>query len=269
MLAGMALAIGAMEPALGCAAESRCDVAGGYYLWRAPAGWDGSAALPAIVYFHGWQGSAEDVLADTAMKKALDDAGILLIAPNGAGRTWSYPGSPGRHRDEFAFVSAVLDDAEARLPLRRDRLVASGFSQGGSMVWNLACRLAPRFAAFAPIAGAFWRPHPEHCATPPIRLRHVHGTADRTVPMEGRTLRGGVYRQGDVREGWALWLKANACPPKPPVTERAGGLSCETWADCGSRRRLSLCLHDGGHDMDSRWLVEAVRWLEEEIAAGR
>ena len=45
-----------------------------------------------------------------------------------------FPGSPENHRDEFAFVKAVLDDAEARYPIDTRRLWASGFSQGASMV---------------------------------------------------------------------------------------------------------------------------------------
>ena len=48
------------------------------------------------------------------MARVVSDLGARLVAPDGAGRTWSYPGSPGHYRDEFAFIGAVLDDIGRR-----------------------------------------------------------------------------------------------------------------------------------------------------------
>ena len=39
----------------------------------------------------------------------------------------------------------------------------------------------------APVAGAYWEPLPETCPSGPMSLRHVHGLADPTVPMKGRS----------------------------------------------------------------------------------
>jgi polyhydroxybutyrate depolymerase len=250
-------------PAGACAAGAHCAVSGGHYIYRLPAGWDGKEKLRSVVFFHGWQGTADAIIADQSLGALLDREKILLVAPQGEGKTWSFPGSPGRHRDEFAFVGAVLDDALARLPIDPERLIASGFSQGGSMVWNLACHMAPRFSAFAPIAGAFWRPHPERCTSGPVLIRHVHGTSDTTVPMQGRALRGGLFRQGDVREGWQLLIAANACANAPAKRETKANMVCETWTDCGNGRAMALCLHPGGHEMERTWLAEAFDWLEQ------
>ena len=59
----------------------------------------------------------------------MDRLGVLLIAPHGEGETWSFPGSPGRFRDEFELVRDVLDDVGKRFPVDARRLVASGFSR--------------------------------------------------------------------------------------------------------------------------------------------
>jgi polyhydroxybutyrate depolymerase len=196
----------------------------------------------------------------------MDQLGVLLIVPHGEGETWSYPGSPAQNRDEFAFVHEVLDDVEKRLPIDLKRLTASGFSQGGSMVWYLACRMGLRFSAFAPIAGAFWRPHPTRCDGGPVFLTHVHGINDHTVPMEGRELRGGQYRQGDVREGLKLFLKGNACEA-PPAVRTESVLACEIWRGCDSGREVRLCLHRGGHDFDPRFVEDAVREADKRATA--
>ncbi len=143
-----------------CPAEGGCSVAGGSYRILIPPGGRPGQRYGAIVYFHGYQGSAAETIADDALAGVARRLGVALIAPEGLGRSWSFPGSPSRRRDEFAFVGQVLDDATRRFPVDPQRLMASGFSQGGSMVWYLACRMPARFAAFAPIAGAFWEPLP-------------------------------------------------------------------------------------------------------------
>ncbi|CAH1669959.1 Polyhydroxybutyrate depolymerase [Hyphomicrobiales bacterium] len=266
-LAGFAMtatAVVAQEPALpksdnACSAPSGCKVVSGSYRIVLPPQAAKERPVGAIVYFHGYQGSAEEVIGDPGLAAVARRIGVALIAPDGAGRSWSYPGSPAHHRDEFAFVGQVLDDVVARFPVDPGRVLASGFSQGGSMVWYLACRMPRRFAAFAPIAGAFWEPLPESCEGPRPPLIHVHGTSDTTVPLAGRTLRSGA-RQGDVfrslaifapggcTAGWAEIARATSAPE---------GLACRQATGCGGQARLELCLHGGGHIADAAWVERA------------
>jgi polyhydroxybutyrate depolymerase len=244
-----------------CPADTGCGVASGHYLIVLPPQASAARKVGAIIYFHGYQGSAEEVIADPALVAVARRLGVALIAPDGAGRSWSYPGSPARHRDEFVFVGQVLDDVIARFPVDPDRILASGFSQGGSMVWYLACRMPRRFAAFAPIAGAFWEPLPESCDGPRPPLIHVHGTSDMTVPLAGRSLRQGS-RQGDVFKSLAVfapggctagWADAARAAPTP------AGLACRVATGCGGTARLEFCLHAGGHIADAAWVERAWR----------
>lgn len=202
---------GPSKPGEACVGIAGCSVASGSYRIVLPSQAAAGRPVGAILYFHGYQGSAEEVTTDPGLVAVAGRLGVALIAPDGAGRSWSFPGSPAGHRDELAFVGQVLDDVVARFPVDPGRLLASGFSQGGSMVWYLACRMPQRFAAFAPIAGAFWEPLPEGCEGPRPPLIHVHGTSDRTVPLAGRTLRQGS-RQGDVFKSFAI-SHQEAVPP--------------------------------------------------------
>ena len=93
-------------------------------------------------------------MANEDLANAARQLGIALIAPQGLDGRWSFPGIGAPKRDELAYVEAVAADAVSRFGLDPNRLLASGFSLGGSMVWYLACRMPARFAAFAPIAGA-------------------------------------------------------------------------------------------------------------------
>ncbi|WP_293811111.1 PHB depolymerase family esterase [uncultured Bosea sp.] len=249
------------KPGDACPAAPGCSVASGSYRILLPPPATAGRPVGAIVFFHGYQGSAEEVIADPSLIAVAKRLGVALIAPDGAGKSWSYPDSPAKQRDEFAFVGQVLDDVTARFPVDPGRILASGFSQGGSMVWYLACWMPRRFAGFAPIAGAFWEPLPERCDGPRPPLIHVHGTSDMTVPLAGRALRSGA-RQGDVFKslavfapggctaGWAEAIRTAAAPED---------LSCRVATGCGSTARLELCLHAGGHVSDAAWVERAWR----------
>lgn len=176
---GLAAVFSAAARADECGPTAPCQVKEGFYHMRLPAGWDGKSPLPAAVFFHGYGGSAADVMTDEEMGKVLSNLGVLLIAPNGNDTRWSYPAKIQGPRDDFAFVGAVLDDVEARLPIDKTRLWATGFSIGGSMTWYLACFMGERFAAFAPIAGAYWEPMPTTCPSGPVSMRHIHGKIGR------------------------------------------------------------------------------------------
>lgn len=269
LFALIALVLGAAA-ALACSDTVPCAVEGGEYLVRVPKGWDGKRPLPAVVFLHGYAGSAEGVMADEVLGRLMSEAGVLLVAPQGLAppggeRGWSLPVFADRGRDDVVFLQRVVDDLGRRWPLDRKRLLGSGFSLGGSMLWYVACRAPGSFAAYAPVAGAFWVPEPDTCSGP-VSLRHVHGTADSTVPMTGRTIhtRAGPVRQGEVLKSASVLRRQDGCREEPSSTASQDGLACRTWArsDCSSGREFVLCLHPGEHEIDARWVADAVAWLD-------
>lgn len=235
-----------------------CEVDAGQYLAFAPDAWDGRAPLPTFVHFHGYSRSAADMARSSFIDKA-HPLGALVIFPIGVNETWAHTGSPSSARDELTFIDQVVADALARLPVDRDRIVVSGFSQGGSMAWEVACRRPELATAFAPASGGFWEPLPDDCdVAPGLRLRHEHGTSDTTVPMEGRAL-GGRYTQGDIRAGLARLRVAAGCAGTVR-TIREEGRTCQVWSDCGTDGEVQLCLHDGGHRMTDGWHEATWSW---------
>lgn len=246
----------AARPAAACGAGSDCRVAGGSYRIHLPTEPQRSGkSLPAIFFFHGWQSMPAEAMADPDLMALADRLGAAVIAPEGQGKTWSYPGSPGQYRDEFGFVDAVLRDAVPRFGLDPKRLLATGFSQGGSMVWWLACRMPERFALFAPVAGAFWEPLPVSCASPLPTLLHLHGRADTTVPMAGRRI-GRSFKQADVRQSFAV-LGGQCSVLRPETAAVDDLLACESAGPCGGSREFELCLHPGGHVFSAEWVARA------------
>lgn len=266
-LAALAVVVSAL-PALACSATEPCGLTTGQYLIRVPSVWDGRSPLPTLMFLHGHNGSAAQIMADAQLAATLDALGVLLVAPDGIRKSWSFAGKLTGPRDDIAFLESVADDIARRFPIDRRRLVASGFSVGGSMVWYLACQGNGRFSAYAPVAGAFWLPEPQDCIAGPQNLRHIHGTDDAVVPMKGRRV-GAGFQQGDVMRGIATWQRVNGCAQRP-VTTIVAGMTCERWdaSGCDGRKTLMLCLHAGGHDVQASWAADAMGWADELARRG-
>ncbi len=224
--------------------------------------------MPVVLWFHGANGSGTGALRNAAMTQPFLDRGYAFVAADGLlmpGRDWTnWALRDGREpwRDELAFALQILDDVDRRYGIDRDRVLVAGFSRGASLVWDLACHDAEHFTAFAPVAGAFWRPHPETCESGPIDLLHTHGFQDGTVPLEGRPLRS-ERAQGDVFEGLALLRRTNQCgSDRADTYAMSETFWCKAWTECDGGTELELCLHQAGHGVPQGWSEMAVAWFE-------
>jgi polyhydroxybutyrate depolymerase len=226
-----------------------------------PQGWDGKTPIGAFVFVHGHRATAAEIVNYKELSDAVHGMGFMLVAPQGLGDSWSTPGSPGDgRRDELAFMAAMLDDLEKNFPIDRARLVASGFSQGASVVWEIACRGDGRFAAFMPVAGVWWQPMPVACTAPKRPLLHIHGINDPVMPMGGRNLRD-RWKQGDVSIAVATMRVINNCEAGKSRREQRGELTCVFEDGCTSGKPVALCLHQGDHHTNPVWFTQMADWL--------
>jgi pimeloyl-ACP methyl ester carboxylesterase len=85
--------------------------------------------------------------------------------------------------DDVGFVAALIDAIGARVSIDRKQVFATGISNGGMMVYRLACEIPDKVAAVAPVAPPAI---PQNCSpSQPVSIMHIHGTADR-ADMHGR-----------------------------------------------------------------------------------
>ncbi|GMG82216.1 hypothetical protein LNKW23_14290 [Paralimibaculum aggregatum] len=264
LAAALGLALSA-APAAACGGpEVRCAVAGGEYLLLMPEG--AAGPVPALLFLHGWGSSPEGALRRLSGGfRAAAEAGMAVILPEGvprAGRRpkdWAVRDGRPHPRDDFAFLDTVMADA-ARRGVARGQVLLSGFSRGGSFVWDIACARPGFAAAYAPLAGAFWEPLPGGCAGP-VALHHTHGWTDRVVPLEGRSFRGGAVVQGDVFASLKLMRETLGCAGRQPEEAGTGGRWQRRWLACRNGR-LELWLHPGGHGAPPGWMETVIGWFQ-------
>lgn len=262
---GLGLIAGAAQA--GCNDDGPpCEVPLGTYHILVPDG--GADDAPAVMFLHGAGGSGTGATNPNGMGRNLNARGYVAIGPNGMDREgrfgtgWYFHPEREKRRDEVAFLTQVADDAAARFGVDRDQFLLAGFSVGGSMTSYVACEAPDAFAAYAPVAGSFWRPHPTDCADH-VRLLHTHGWTDKTVPLEGRPLGNGTIYQGDVWYAMQIWRDANSCDGlRADSFDTIGDFMIRRWDTCADDTALEFALHPGGHGIPRGWSDLALDWFE-------
>ena len=249
-------------PALACGSDTDCAVGDRIYRIAMPEGWNGTNTVPALVWSHGYRGSAAGVMRNRSIRRMLSEAGFALIAVQGVNGSWDLPYGPRTFDSdgaaEFAYFDAVITDAVKNHHVDPGRIVASGFSAGGMMVWNLACSHSEMFAGFVPISGTFWLMPPASCEGRAMSLVHIHGTRDRTVPLEGRRIR--ETKQGQVATSLVAYERFGNFGAA--AAYESGALDCQSRANPDGEI-LDFCLFDGGHSFRTEFLKHGLDRLSE------
>jgi polyhydroxybutyrate depolymerase len=248
-------------PAWACGVDSDCALGDRTYRIYLP---ERKAAEPlgAVIFIHGYRGNSAQILGDKSLIALASELRVALVAPQSAGENWQLPGQP-RHKDatgavEFDYFRRLISDIVQRFQIDRRKLLATGFSAGGMMVWNLACHQGDLFAGFAPIAGTFWAPVPETCPGPAVSLIHFHGMSDTLVPLDGRKVADG--KQGEVMNALALFTRIGHFGKEHPMP--AKDLECKR-RENASGKILEFCTHPGGHFYQADYVRRA--WREMHI----
>ncbi|MCU1693567.1 MAG: putative lipoprotein [Frankiales bacterium] len=174
-------------PAVGLPAfTGRVDsgVDGRPFVLHVPKGLLGPA--PLLLVLHAYSQSARTMRPYTRFEELADRAGFVVAFPDGRSGSWDAGGCCGVARDErvddVAYLDGVLAATRARALVDPQRIALTGFSNGGMMALRYACERADVVASVAVVAGTLVAP-----CTPSagVDVLDLHGSADRTVPVDG------------------------------------------------------------------------------------
>ncbi|MEL6572950.1 MAG: alpha/beta fold hydrolase [Pseudomonadota bacterium] len=257
------LSFGALSAqAQDCGPDAPCEIDGGSYHLRLPAG---EGPHPVLIWYHGHRGNGASIHRGGGLERDFLNQGYALLAPNGYQSSpdgpRSYPARAGAPRDDIAFTFATLAASQTRGNLDLSRVYAGGFSAGGSMAWLLACEAGDRLKGMVSVAGALRNPNPTECAgLAGLPVMQVHGFADGQVPFEGRQIRD--WHQGSVWEALRRAREANGCRTNPDAIEMEEAFRTRLWDASCAGAPVRLDVHDGGHGLPQGWTARARAFFE-------
>lgn len=208
------------------------------YAVHVPLGYDKSTALPALFCLHAFSMNARSFCLDMAGWPAkADKEKFIVIMPNGYQNSWNIGEDCGAgllpvHTegiDDVGFVRALLAEVGKHVNIDLGRVYATGFSNGSSLAWRLACDASDIFTAVVPVAAgsclAMCKPSHK------VSLLDVYGAADSFNPTE------------DLASSMAAIRSVSGCsmttmPAAVPMT--TGTANCLTSMGCSSGECSSI-----------------------------
>lgn len=242
--------------------------------------------VPLLIVLHGGTGSNDETITGAMgeFRTVADEEKFVVIYPNGTSPATGQSGPSGSLQwndcredaggadtdaDDVGFVAAVVDWAEGRWSIDRERVYAAGGSNGGMMAFRLAFELSDRFAAVAGVVANLpvsKRECPKKPARP-ISVLVMDGTEDEIMPWRGGDVgneRGKVVSAIETRNFWRTFLGIATPARQATLADRdsGDGGTVQEQIYCGGREGTQLAFYrvnGAGHTFPSiRWDVPDV-----------
>ena len=219
-----------------------------------PASYDGTTSFPLLFNFHGGGGDIASQIAIADMSPIADTANFIVVYPQARqdpsdGNSFNWiPKVPGTF-DDVPFISSLIDTIAINYEIDQNRIYACGYSLGGDMSFELACKLNSRIAAIAPVARTM-QANPDSFCFPehPTGVLTILGTDDNNSQYNGITYDGVEYYLSAAATH-SYWANHNNCDVNPTMSTVSPSVERYTWSTTsGCSYVEELKVIGGGHD---------------------
>jgi polyhydroxybutyrate depolymerase len=234
------------------------------YRVHVPAKYDPASAAPLLFAFHGGGGNMEFQANDTnyGLVTLSEKEGAIVVFPNGTSKlksgmfaTWNAGNCCGDARDnkvdDVGFVRKIVANLTHQMNIDKNRIYATGMSNGAMMSYRLACEMPDVFTGIAAVAGT---DNTQLChPAKPISILHIHAKNDSMVLFTGGAGPDSRYKEAvtnftSVPDTLTKWVRLNACSPTPRRILEKEGAYCDVYESCKGNAQVQLCVTEaGGH----------------------
>lgn len=197
------------------------------FLLHVPVSYSEETAWPLVIALHPFGGTGQGMRQITGFDRIADEEGFVVCYPEGVTFLWNADPADEdtkqlvENADDVGFLSALVDLLIAEHNVDAQRVYVTGASNGGLMAHRLACELADKVAAVAPVmttlpVGFPDRLQPAH----PVPILMIQGVDDPFFPWEGGTVQQGPFRQTlylSVADTVRFWVENNRAQEPPEV----------------------------------------------------
>ena len=219
-----------------------------------PASYDGTTSFPLLFNFHGGGGDIASQIAIADMSTIADTANFIVVYPQARqdpsdGNSFNWIPKVPDTFDDVPFISSLIDTIAINYEIDQNRIYACGYSLGGDMSFELACKLNSRIAAIAPVARTM-QANPDSFCFPehPTGVLTILGTDDNNSQYNGITYDGVEYYLSAAATH-SYWANHNNCDVNPTMSTVSPSVERYTWSTTsGCSYVEELKVIGGGHD---------------------
>jgi polyhydroxybutyrate depolymerase len=212
-----------------------------------PPSFTPDASAPLVLSFHGAGATAEEQATVSGLSGKADREGFVVAYPQAIRPASVWPFEPGDdgYRADSEFVDTLLAAFTGQRCVDRNRVLVTGFSNGGWLAQSLACRKADRVSAIAAVSPAALE---EPCSPRrPVPLVVFHGVLDPVLAYGGGPVPGTEDVNVLPMERWVGgWADRDGCTGGPEERDRVGHVVVLAWTGC-TEPVVLYRVEDGGH----------------------
>ena len=216
-----------------------------------PASYDGTTDFPLLFNLHGG-GTIVSHIGIADMSSIADTANFIVVYPQARpdpsdGNSFNWIAKVPGTFDDVTF-SSLIDTIASDYQIDQNRIYACGYSLGGDMSFELACKLNSRIAAIAPVARTM-QANPNSFCSPvhPTGVLTILGTDDITSPYNGIIYQGIEYYLS-AAETHLYWATHNNCDTNAVVNTVSQSVERYTWSTASGCAYVEELKVIGGHD---------------------
>jgi predicted esterase len=211
------------------------------YTLRVPTNYDNTHPYRLMLDFHGAGGSSNDVAPSYFGLWDLSQGSTIFAAPDagGAMRYWDAKSDTTLVTD---LIKALKDD----LCIDTSHIEIEGFSQGGALVWTLACALPGTFR---------------------VAIVHSGGGLGMPTTCQPIPFFSSLGHDGSGQEMSSdYFAKTNGCTVETLPLAPPGGHACTDYKGCSAGHPTRWCAYDGGHTPAPTDAASPNKsWMPEEV----
>ena len=159
--------------------------------------------LPVVFMFGGWQHDAKTARSYAGLENTAAGDSSIIVYPEPVRSTWkgqTYPAWGGApyatnttRSADVAFFRQIVSTLASEGKADRNRVYATGLSNGGGMALGLGCAAPDLVKGVVGVSGAYYTPTVSNCTAGVVPTMIIHGTNDTTVSYDGGTRHGASY----------------------------------------------------------------------------
>ncbi len=226
-----------------------------YFLVHLPTGYSAQNDYSLVIAMHGGLGSGPQLETQSQLSVKADDAKFIVVYPDGVKspigiRTWNAGECCGyaadNNIDDVGFIISLVDSLINKYSIDRDRVYATGMSNGGFMSYRLACEKPDVLAAIAPVASSMSANCQPNKWVPTI---HFHSYNDNNVPFAGGRGDGlSNHYNPPLDSVMTIWADGSNCLVYSDTIRQSTDYDHFAWNHCDCYAEYELYItHDGGH----------------------
>lgn len=224
------------------------------YILSVPLDYDATKKYPVYMFMHGNPGHAQDMLQIFPVDPATKNEAVIVYPQSLVGDGWDHTAVTTDNADSD-YLKALPDEIAKKASIDKSRIFLTGWSGGGFMASEMACRFSSLFKAIGVYSGgAPYDPNATDpnsvpaCAGAQIATYVEHGAADTEVDPSSGDFAGQYWAQHDGCTGGTT-----DATPSP----------CKKYQGCPADKPVGICMIPGlGHAVWDQGHAAAWAWFK-------